>query len=109
MKNKKTIELLALADSLGFKSLHQLSVFILHYENQGRSMADITGLEISSAAYKRHYGAVRKLMNGSRDRGYDGLRLLYNGGQLEGMRPNEIAIYITKKGYEWADILGISK
>ena len=91
-----------MADDLGFNSLHQLKIFILHFENEGYSIGDITGYESADPLYSRHSGAVRKLMKGSPDRGFDGLDILRNGGRAEGMRPNENSIYLTPKGRRWA-------
>jgi hypothetical protein len=102
---KDLCETLEIAEKLGFRSVHQLKIFVIHANNESKSVSEVSGHKVGSKAYMKHVGCLRKLMKGSPDRGYDGMKILiYDDPNL-----NENGIKLTPKGKRWAKKLDLCK
>jgi hypothetical protein len=110
LKNTESIcEALEIAEKLGFRSVHQLKIFMIHANNEGKSVSEVSGHKVGSKAYVKHVGCLRKLMKGSPDRGADGLKILIYSGKVNDSAFNENTIKLTPKGKRWAKKLDLCK
>lgn len=83
------------ANEAGIRSTSQLSVFLKCAVSEGQCLFEIFSLDLDSPDYKSKYTAVRQLMEGAANRGYNGAGLLVWGENVYG---KEKAIYLTAKG-----------
>lgn len=83
------------ANSAEIRSTAQLSVFLKCANRSGISLYDIFGIAPDEPEYKGYYTAVRQLMLGASNRGYNGANLLIWGESLYG---KERSILLTLKG-----------
>ena len=100
MKHSSIINALEVASDYGISSIRQLSVFLLFVDYEGCDLSEATGLTPDSSEFKAYMTTLKKLMNGSRYRGYDGLRLLEYGEPTVG---KQRAVRFTKKGRALSD------
>ena len=101
MKNSDTIKALEIASDYGISSIRQLSVFLLFIDYEGCDLSEATGLTPDSSEFKAYMTTLKKLMTGSKYRGYDGLRLLEYGEQTVGKQRQ---VLLTGKGLELARV-----
>lgn len=97
MKHSNMIKALEVASEYGISSIRQLSVFLLFVDYEGCDLSEATGLMPDSSEFKAYMTTLKKLMTGSKHRGYDGLRLLEYGEQTVG---KQRAVLLTGKGVE---------
>jgi hypothetical protein len=110
LRNTESLfETLEIAEKLGFRSVHQLKIFVIHANNEGKSISELSGHKVGSLAYVRHVGCLRKLMRGSPDRGSDGMKILIYSGKVDDSNLNENGIKLTPKGKRWAKKLDLCK
>lgn len=88
--------------TFGITSLSQLRLFLMACKFEGCDLSEITGLAPSLDSYKSQATHLRKLMLGSKLRGYDGLRLLQFGEITEGKLRQ---VLLTEKGKELKKIM----
>jgi len=102
-------DVLSKAESLGFSSIRQLHVFLLHAKSPSSSITEVTGLLPRDPAYRSHYNIVRKLMNGEPCRKNSGLKLLIFGGLTQQpAHHKDLQIILTAKGFKTAKALRIN-
>ena len=97
MKHSNIIKALEVASDYGISSIRQLSVFLLFIDYEGCDLSEATGLTPDSSEFKAYMTTLKKLMVGSKYRGYDGLRLLEYGEQTVG---KQRAVRLTGKGLD---------
>ena len=97
MKHSNIIKALDVATDYGISSIRQLSVFLLFVDYEGCDLCEATGLTPDSTEFKAYMTTLKKLMTGSKYRGYDGLRLLEYGEQTVG---KQRAVLLTGKGLD---------
>jgi hypothetical protein len=87
----------ALANEYGIRSTCQLSVYLecAKHQHMGWGMYDIFNVSPEDEGYKVIYVAVRQLMLGAANRGYNGANVLTWGDLVRG---KERAILLTPKG-----------
>ncbi|WMC09542.1 hypothetical protein PU634_10480 [Oceanimonas pelagia] len=90
------------AKDYGVLSTFQLSVFLQCAEKQGLGVFDIFGVEPGNPEYSTYYGAIRQLMLGASNRGYNGANVLCWGDKLRG---KERALLLTPKGRRFLKVI----